>query len=58
LGDVFVLRASRDFEVLACNRFAGDDSDFSGTPAITDGCLFLRSGRFLYCVAEGPDPRP
>ena len=53
-----ILPAAPAFEVLACNRFAGDDSDFSGTPAITDGCLFLRSGRFLYCVAEGPEPRP
>ena len=53
-----ILPAAPAFEVLACNRFAGDESDFSGTPAIADGCLFLRSGRFLYCVAEGSGPRP
>jgi outer membrane protein assembly factor BamB len=45
-----VLPAEPRFEVLACNRFTGDDSDSSGTPAIADGRLFLRSGRFLYCV--------
>lgn len=50
-----VLPAEPRFEVLACNRFTGDESDFSGTPAITDGRLYLRSGRFLFCVGE---PRP
>ncbi|MFM7206206.1 MAG: PQQ-binding-like beta-propeller repeat protein [Planctomycetaceae bacterium] len=45
-----VLPAEPRFEVLACNRFAGDDSDASGTPAIVDGRLYLRSGRFLRCV--------
>lgn len=50
-----VLPAEPRFEVLACNQFAGDESDFSGTPAIVDGRLYLRSGRFLFCVGE---PRP
>lgn len=48
----FVLPAKPRFEILACNRFASDDSDFSGTPAIADGCLFLRSGKFLFCVTD------
>ena len=48
----FVLPATPRFEILACNRFASDDSDFSGTPAIADGCLFLRSGKFLFCVTD------
>ena len=47
-----VLAAGPDYRVLACNRFEADDSDFSGTPAIDAGRLFLRSGRFLYCVGE------
>ena len=45
-----VLPAKPEYAVLACNRFAGDESDFSGTPAIADGRLYLRSGRFLCCV--------
>jgi len=53
-----VLPAEPRFEVLACNTFAGDDSDFSGTPAIADGCLYLRSGRFLYCVGERDEKQP
>lgn len=47
----FVLPAEPRFEVLANNRFA-DDSDSSGTPAIAGGCVFLRSGQFLYCVGK------
>jgi outer membrane protein assembly factor BamB len=49
---VLVLAAKPSFEDLAQNRFAADDSDFNATPAISDGELFLRSNRFLYCVAE------
>ena len=48
----FVLPAEPRFEILAHNRFASDESDASGTPAIADGCLFHRSGRFLACVGE------
>ena len=47
-----VLPAEPRFEVLARNRFAGDDSDFSGTPAVAGDSLLLRSGRFLYRVGE------
>jgi outer membrane protein assembly factor BamB len=50
-----ILPAKPEYAVVACNRFAGDESDFSGTPAIADGRLYLRSGRFLYCVGT---PRP
>ena len=46
----FVLPAAPRYEILAQNRFESDDSDFSGTPAISDGEIFLRSGQFLYCV--------
>ena len=46
----FVLPAAPRYEILARNTFAADESDSSGTPAIADGQLFLRSGRFLYCV--------
>jgi hypothetical protein len=48
----FVFAAKPEFEQLAQNKFASDESDFSGTPAVSDGQLFLRSGEFLYCVAD------
>ena len=54
-GGTLILPAKPEYSVLACNRFAGDESDFSGTPAIVDGRLYLRSGRFLYCVGK-PQP--
>jgi outer membrane protein assembly factor BamB len=49
---VFVLAAGPEFKLLACNKFEGDDSRFDGTPAISDGQLFLRSNQYLYCVGE------
>lgn len=47
----FVFPASPEFKILAQNKFAGDSSDASGTPAIAGNDLFLRTGKFLYCVA-------
>ena len=48
----FVLRAGPDFEVLAHNVLADDDSTFDGTPALAEGELFLRSRKYLYCIRE------
>lgn len=47
----FVMPAKPEFEIVAKNKFPGDESDASGTPAISNGELFLPSGKFLYCVA-------
>lgn len=49
----FVLAAKPQFQQLAQNRLAGDDSVFNGTPAVSEGQLFLRSDRFLYCIQAG-----
>lgn len=46
----FVLDATPQMPVVAQNTFAGDDSDFNGTPAVSGNQMFLRSNRFLYCV--------
>jgi outer membrane protein assembly factor BamB len=50
-GDAYVLAAGREFKPLAVNKFASDDGDFSATPAISDGQIFIRSSNKLYCVA-------
>lgn len=50
-GGTYVLPAKPAFEVLAQNQFAGDTSEFNASPAACDGALFLRSNRYLYCVA-------
>ena len=47
---VLVLPAKPQYQVLAQNKF-NDESDFNATPAISQDELFLRSNRFLYCVA-------
>jgi len=47
---VFVLAADSEFKLLACNKFEGDESRFDGTPAISDGAIFLRSNEYLYCI--------
>ena len=46
----FVLAAKPEFEQLAHNQFASDDSDFNGSPAISNSRLFLRSNKYLYCI--------
>jgi outer membrane protein assembly factor BamB len=44
-----VLEANPKLKEIAHNRLS-DSSDFSGSPAISDGQLFLRSDRYLYCI--------
>jgi outer membrane protein assembly factor BamB len=46
----FVLAASPKFQVLAQNKIEDDDSAFNGSPAVSGGCLFLRSDNHLYCI--------
>jgi len=51
-GETLVIRLGPTFELAARNKFASDTSDFSATPAISDGQLFIRSARNLYCIAQ------
>ncbi|MFO0064432.1 MAG: PQQ-binding-like beta-propeller repeat protein [Pirellulaceae bacterium] len=51
-GDIHVLRASSVFESLAVNRLTDAAEDFSATPAISDGQLFIRSSKHLYCIEQ------
>jgi outer membrane protein assembly factor BamB len=51
-GDMFVLRLGAQFEQLAQNRVTKDAEDFSATPAVSDGQIFIRSNKYLYCVAD------
>lgn len=50
-GEVHVLKTGDTFESCAVNRVTDDEEDFSATPAISDGQIFLRSNTSLYCVA-------
>lgn len=48
-GDVFVVRAGPQFELLATNPVG---EPVMATPAITDGMLILRAHKHVYAVAE------
>lgn len=48
----YVLPAKPEYKVLAQNKFDGDDSDASATPAVVGDELFLRTGKFLYCISQ------
>jgi outer membrane protein assembly factor BamB len=50
-GNAFVYAAGPEFKLLAQNHFDSGSGDFSSTPAISDGQLFIRSSKYLYCVA-------
>ena len=51
-GDVSVVKLGAEFELLATNRVTEDTEDFSASPAISNGEIFLRSSKNLYCVGE------
>jgi outer membrane protein assembly factor BamB len=52
-GDgLFVLAGGGDYKKLARFDFKGDSSIFNASPAVSDGCLYLRSNEYLYCVGK------
>lgn len=51
-GGTYVLEARPEFKLVSQNVIADDTSDFSATPALADGCLYLRSQRRLYCIGQ------
>ena len=56
-GGTYIIDAKPTFKQIAVNRFASDTSDFNATPAISNGQIFIRSNRRLYCVAAGDQVR-
>jgi outer membrane protein assembly factor BamB len=48
----YVLAAKPEFEQISHNRFEDDRSTFNASIAISDGNIFIRSNRFLYCVSR------
>jgi len=50
-GGTFVLAAGPKFEKLALNKLT-DDNTFNGSPAVSQGQLFLRSDKRLYCIGK------
>ena len=47
----FVIGAGPQFKLVAQNSLASDATQFNATPAVSGGELFLRSDKYLYCLA-------
>ena len=54
----FVVAAKPKFELLAHNVFQDDNSRTNASPAISNGQLFLRTDKRLYCISDADRPRP
>ena len=39
-----------EFNPIAQNVIAGDETDFNGSPAVSEGKIYLRSNQSLYCI--------
>ncbi len=50
-GDIYVVKAGPQFELLGVNRVTPDREDFSATPAIAGNDLYIRSSKAVYCVS-------
>ena len=56
-GDVYVFRLGDRHELVAVNTFA-EGGDFSASPAVSQGELFVRSTKFLYCISNKTNKGP
>jgi outer membrane protein assembly factor BamB len=50
-GTVHVFKAGPKFESIGQNRFADDEGPFNATPAVAGNEMYIRSDKFLYCIA-------
>lgn len=51
-GTTYVIDASEEFNLIATNKITEDTENFSGTPAISDGQIIVRSNKHLYCIGQ------
>ena len=51
-GQVYVFQLGSSIELLAVNEVTSEKEIFWGSPAASDGRLFLRSSKYLYCIAD------
>ena len=51
-GETYVLAAGKEFNQLAVNRVTKDTEEFSATPAVSNGEIFIRSNKNLYCISS------
>jgi outer membrane protein assembly factor BamB len=48
----YVVAEAAKFRELACNTFADDDSRTNASPIVHDGCLLMRTDRYLCCIGK------
>jgi outer membrane protein assembly factor BamB len=48
----YVLDAAPKFRLLAHNRFEDDNSRTNASPIAHEGCLLMRTDRYLYCIGK------
>jgi len=46
----FVIEAKPEYKLVGINKLEGDKSRFQGTPAVSEGQIFLRSDEAVYCL--------
>lgn len=51
-GDVYVVHLGDQTKQIARNTFESDRTDYSATPSISNGEIFIRSSKAVYCIAE------
>ncbi len=52
----FIVACDQKFRQLAVNQFKSDTSDFNASPAISNGQIFIRSNRSIYCIQNKGAP--
>jgi hypothetical protein len=48
----YVVAEGAEFQELAHNTFADDTSRTNASPIVHDGCLLMRTDRYLYCLGK------
>lgn len=51
-GETFVIELGDELKQLSANLVTTDGESFGGTPAVSDGRMFFRSNKHLYCVGK------
>ncbi len=51
-GETFVFTADAECKQVGANKLTDDSETFSGTPALSNGQIFIRSNKHLYCIGE------
>ncbi len=52
-GNSYILNGSAEFDQVAENKLENDEGPFNATPAISNGEVFMRSNKSLYCISKG-----